>query len=308
MGEAEFEEKKISWGQRLTLSAINVIPLKLRILVFEHIGLLLYLLDGKHRRISERNLLLAFPDHHADQIASIARRVFRNLGRVVAEFTFLPRLNRQNLHRYMAIEGMENFLQARLKERGILFLTAHFGNWEWMAAAFPLFADHRSYVVVRPLDNYFLDGLVDGLRTWNGNKTISKQKSMGRLLRLLKEGETLGILLDQNTAWQEGVFVDFFGERACTNVGLALLAMKTKATVLPIFNLRQADGRYRIVIEPEVPLILTGNKEADVERNTQQYTGIIERYARNHPDHWFWLHQRWKTRPWQAKRPEKAAS
>jgi len=95
--------------------------------------------------------------------------------------------------------------------------------------------------------------------------------------------------------------VDFFGEQACTNTGMALLALKTGAAVLPAFNLREKDGRYRVIIEPEVPLVRTRDKEADVVQNTQLFTRVIERYIRDYPDHWLWVHQRWKTRPWQAK-------
>lgn len=301
MDETKVGRGKLSLGQKLALRMLNLIPLGLRIRFFEVLGLLAYFLDGKHRRIAKRNLLLAFPDHQPKQISLLARKVFRNIGRVSAEFTFIPRLKQQNIDRYVSVEGLENFHRARQKGRGVLFLTAHFGNWEWMAATFPLLGGEKSYAVVRPLDSPFLNGLVNALRTWTGNETIPKQKSMGRLLRLLRKGESLGILLDQNMAWQEGVFVDFFGEKACTNVGLALLAMRTEAPVLPIFNIRQPDGRYRILIEPEVPLIRTGKRERDLEQNTQQYTAIIERYIRLHPDHWFWVHQRWKTRPWQVE-------
>jgi KDO2-lipid IV(A) lauroyltransferase len=152
------------------------------------------------------------------------------------------------------------------------------------------------------MDNRFLDGLVNRLRTATGNQTIPKEKSMGRILRLLKAGGTVGILLDQNMAWQEGVFVDFFGELACTNIGMAILALRTGASVLPIFNFRQTDGTYRTVIEPEVALIKTGDKGLDIEKNTALFTQIIEKHVRDHPDHWLWVHQRWKTRPWQAKR------
>jgi KDO2-lipid IV(A) lauroyltransferase len=157
-------------------------------------------------------------------------------------------------------------------------------------------------VIVRPLDSKFLDGLVERLRTFTGNRIVPKEKSMGRILRLLREGEVVGVLLDQNVAWQEGVFVNFLGELACTNAGLALLALKSGAPVIPVFNIRQADGRYRVVMEPEIPIIKTGDKDSDVEKNTALFTSVIERYVREYPDHWFWLHQRWKTRPWQSKR------
>jgi KDO2-lipid IV(A) lauroyltransferase len=284
------------------LSVINLIPLKWRISLFEGLSQLIYVLDDRHRRIALRGLALAFPEKDPEERNGIARSAFRNLARVAAEFFVLPRLNEKNFPRYICFEGLENFQRAYEKGKGILFLTAHFGNWEWMAASFPLQTHHPCHVVFRPLDNRFLDDLVEGLRMATGNQTIPKQKAMGQILRLLKGGELVGILLDQNMAWQEGVFVDFFGEKACTNTGMALLALKTEAPVVPAFNIRQRDGRYRVIIEPEVPVIRTGDKDKDVMENTQRFTQIIERYVRDYPDHWLWMHQRWKTRPWQARR------
>ena len=291
-----------SFIQGLLLSVFNWIPLKVRIWLMEGLGQLLFTIDGRHRRIAQRNLALAFGEKTDGERTRIARSAFRNIGRVMAEFSFTPRLNEGNVAQYVFFEGGENFHRAREKGKGVLFLTAHFGNWEWMAAAFPIWFRCPAHVIVRPLDSRLLDGIVERLRTCTGNRTVPKEKSMGRILRLLRQGELVGVLLDQNVSWQEGVFVNFFGEPACTNAGLALLALKTGASVLPVFNIRQADGRYRAVIGPEVPVIKTGDKDADVEKNTELFTSVIERYVREYPDHWFWLHQRWKTRPWQAKR------
>ena len=288
--------------QDILLSALNLIPLPLKIWLLEGLGRLLYVLDGRHRRIALRNLALAFKDKDFKEREQIARSVFQNLGRIIAEVTYIPRLNEQNIGRYIVIEGLENFNRAYAKGRGVLLFTAHFGNWEWMAVSIPLMVRKRCHVIVRPLDNRFLDGFVERLRTWTGNQSIPKQKAMGRILRLLKNKEIIGILLDQNMAWQEGVFVNFFGELACTNTGMTALALKTGAPVVPTFNIRQEDGSYRVVFEPEVPLIQTGDKDQDVQKNTELFTGIIERYVRNYPNQWLWVHQRWKTRPWQAKR------
>jgi len=296
------KERSRSYPAGLFLSVINLIPLKWRISLFEGLSRLIYALDDRHRRIALRGLTLAFPEKDLKERNAIARSAFRNLARVAAEFFSLPRLNEKNFTRYITFEGLENFQKAYEKEKGILILTAHFGNWEWMAALFPLQSHHPVHVVVRPLDSRFLDSMVEQLRMRTGNQAIPKQKAMGQILRLLKAGEIVGILLDQNMAWQEGVFVDFFGEKACTNTGMALLALKTGTPVLPAFNIRQKDGRYRVVIEPEIPLVRTGDKERDVMENTQRFTQIIERYVRNYPDQWLWLHQRWKTRPWQAGR------
>ena len=284
------------------LAAIDLFPLKWRIRFFEGIARIVFSLDGRHRRIAARNLAIAFPDLAPAERRGIALKCFKNLGRVAAEFPQIRRFRESNIHQFLSLEGVEHFHRARQKGKGVLFLTAHFGNWEWMAAAFPLLAHHKSHVIFRPLDSRFLDGLVDRLRTATGNETVPKEKSMGRILRILKAGGTVGILLDQNMAWQEGVFVNFFDELACTNVGVALLALRTGAPVLPIFNFRGAQGRYQTVIEPEVTLIRTGDQGQDIEKNTELFTRIIEKHVRDYPDHWLWVHQRWKTRPWQAKR------
>lgn len=298
------QKSSFSFGPKLVIWLVNLLPLQLRLWLFQRCGDLLFFFDLWHRRITLRNLALAFKEKKGRELREIGRAVFRNLGRVLAEFSFTPRLNKKNVRKYIILEGEENFRRAYAQGKGVIFLTAHFGNWEWMAATFPLLTGHPCHVVMRPLDNKFLDQIVETLRTWTGNKTIPKKKAMGRMLRLLQNGEIVGVLLDQNVDWHEGVFVNFFGELACTNTGLALLALRTGAPVLPVFNIRQKNGQYRVVIEPEISLIRTGNKEADVFQNTEIFAQIIERYIRAYPDHWLWLHRRWKTRPWRAKNLE----
>ena len=309
MEEIGFGEKGVKdpgntagFWESFFLVLVNLIPLGVRIWVLQRFGEIAYVLDERHRRIALRNLNIAFPERGEEERKKIARAAFRQLGTVLAELPFIIRLNRRNVKKFIWIEGAEHFHKAEERKRGILFLTAHFGNWEWMAASFPLLTDHPIAVVFRPIDNPFIGRVVERLRTCTGNQGISKQKAMARILRVLKEGGVVGILLDQNVSWQEGVFVKFFGEWACTNEGLALLAMKTGAAVLPGFGIRQPDGRYRLVLEPEINLIRTGNKEHDVQANTELFTGVIERYVREYPEQWLWLHQRWKTRPWQSKK------
>ena len=295
------EERSRSLLAGLFLSAINLIPLSGRIFLFESLSRLFYALDGRHRRIAHRNLALAFPEKDPKERKAIARSALRNLARAMAEFSYTPRLNEKNINQHIIMEGLDHFQQAYEKRKGILFFTAHFGNWEWMTFSLPLLTHHTCHFVYRLFDSRFIEGIVERLRTRMGNQTVPKQKAMRRVLQLLNKGEIVWILLDQNVAWQEGVFVNFFGELACTTTGMALLALKTGAAVLPAFSIRQKDGRYKVIIEPEVSLIRTGNKDLDVSKNTELFTQIIERYIRNHPDHWLWVHQRWKTRPWQSK-------
>jgi len=227
------------------------------------------------------------------------RKVIRHFGQMFFEVPHIMRLNSGNLSRYAVFDHEENLLKAFAKGKGVFLLTGHFGNWELMSAALAVrFSDMRGAVVARPIDFEPLDELVNGLRSRFGTEIIMKQRGMRRVLGAVRENKGVGILLDQNVDWYDGVFVKFLGRWACTNKGLALLVLRTKSPVIPIFPVKQKNGRYRIVIEPEVELIETGDKTKDVEENTARFTQIIERQVRAHPEQYFWFHRRWKTRPY----------
>jgi KDO2-lipid IV(A) lauroyltransferase len=134
------------------------------------------------------------------------------------------------------------------------------------------------------------------VRATCGNISMDKENAMRPMIRALKKGETINILIDQNVAVYDGIFVNFFGRPACTTSGLALLAMHTGAPVLPVFTTRQPDGKYVLEIGPEVPIVHSSNRDADVLENTQTFTKMIEDHIRKYPEQWFWLHQRWKTK------------
>jgi Kdo2-lipid IVA lauroyltransferase/acyltransferase len=226
-------------------------------------------------------------------------------GRIIAHFTqmlfeapHILRLKPENLNRYVVFENEEALTRAVKKGKGVFVLTGHFGNWELMSAATTLRVRSRNAVVVRPADFEPADRLLTTLRSRFGTEIIPKRRAMKRLLSAEKENKVIGILLDQNVDWYEGVFVPFLGRPACTNKGLALVALRTGSPVVPIFSVRQPDGRCRIIFEDEVVLKRTGDKIKDIEENTALFNQIIEKYVRRHPDHWFWFHKRWKTKPY----------
>jgi KDO2-lipid IV(A) lauroyltransferase len=221
--------------------------------------------------------------------------MFRHFGRMLFEVPHILNLERSGLSGYVTFEGEEHLREALARGKGAFVLTAHFGNWELMSAAFTL-RYHGGAIVVRPVDFRPADRLLNELRQRYGGEIIPKQRGMRRILAALSEGKLVGILLDQNVDWYEGAFVPFLGRTACTNKGLALLALRTGAPVLPMFNVRRPGGGYRVVIEPPVELQVTGDKVRDVEDNTARFSRVISRWIRAHPDHWFWFHRRWKTR------------
>jgi KDO2-lipid IV(A) lauroyltransferase len=194
-------------------------------------------------------------------------------------------------------EGFENYERARARGKGVLFLTAHFGGWELSAFTHSMHG-HWMHVVVRPMDNPYLDRLLRDYRTMHGNKIVDKDDFVRGLLAAMKAGEVVGILMDTNMTPPQGVFVDFFGIPACTASGLARIALRTDAAVVPGFTIWDPLlGKYRLRFDPAVELIRTGQLEADIVANTRQFTHIIEDYVRQYPEQWLWVHRRWKTRP-----------
>ena len=179
-----------------------------------------------------------------------------------------------------------------------MVLTGHVGNWEMMPIISAM-TGHTAHVLYRPLDYEPLERFFAQNRTRFGAKLISKDRALLRVFKALKRQESVVMLLDQNVGWHKGVFVDFFGRRTCTSYGLAFIALKTDAPVVPVFVVRNADGAgFTAEIGPEIPLIKTGDHQKDLEENTQRYNDAIEAVIRRHPDQWFWVHRRWKTRPY----------
>jgi KDO2-lipid IV(A) lauroyltransferase len=280
---------------RIILILFGSVPLKVRRGIFKAAFLFFYHLSSKHRLITLHNLKCAYPEKDMQSLGKIAKRAFLNLGIVVAEFFEIPSLTRENIHDLIEFNGFENYTKAMSKNRGVLFFTAHFGNWELLAISFAL-AEQPFTIIYRPLDNPLLENLVTYVRACKGNKPLPKERATKQILRRIKKKEVVGTLLDQNMAWQEGVFVDFFGRPACTADGLASLALYTEAPVVPAFMVRMENGKYRFIVEEEVEIINTGNPERDILTNTQNFTKVIEGVVRKYPDQWLWVHQRWKTK------------
>jgi Kdo2-lipid IVA lauroyltransferase/acyltransferase len=261
------------------------------------IGQVVYLLHFRLRQVGMRNLAMVFPEKTVAERARILRGVFTSLGRQLAELCQFPKYTAENIDEVVAYDGLENYERAYAGGKGVLFLTAHFGGWELSAFAHSLHG-HWLHVVMRPMDNEYLDRLLQRYRSMHGNKPVAKDDFVRGLLAAMKAGETVGILMDTNMTPPQGIFVDFFGIPACTASGLARIALRTDAAVVPGFTIWDPDlGKYRLRFDPALQLIRTGHLEADIAANTQMFTNVIEDYVRKYPDQWLWVHRRWKTRP-----------
>ena len=277
---------------------ISLIPFRAGQALGRALGNMLALVLKRRIKASLNNLRYVFGDSMSGaELIELNGRIVAHFAQMLFEFPHILRLNRTNLDRYVVFDNEDALNQAIKKGRGGFILTGHFGNWELMSAAMALRFDVEGGVVVRPADFEPADRLLTSLRSRFGTEVIAKKRAMKKLLMAKKENRVVGILLDQNVDWYEGVFVPFLGKAACTNKGLALVALKTGSPVIPAFSVRQPDGRYRIFFEDEVPLLKTGDKIKDIEENTALFTRIIGKYVSRYPDHWFWFHKRWKTRP-----------
>ena len=244
-----------------------------------------------------RNLALALPERAVAERRKLLRESFRALGRQLAEFAQMSRYTAAQSMRLFRYEGLENYLAARAKGTGVLVLTAHLGSWELSSFLHSL----RGYpmsMVIRRLDNPRVDELVNGIRTLHGNRVLHKDDFARGILKAMHRGETVGILMDTNMTPPQGVFVPFFGVDACTASGLARVALRSGAAVLPGFLIWEpAEGRYVLHFGPELTLIESGDPEADAVANTALFNRTLEHYIRLYPEQWLWVHRRWKTRP-----------
>ncbi|HEV2178025.1 MAG TPA: lysophospholipid acyltransferase family protein [Candidatus Sulfopaludibacter sp.] len=248
------------------------------------------------RQVGLFNLRLAFPGWTERRRRQVVYRAFRNWGRMLADFAHFPQWSRRKIESVITYDGLEHYTRARDQGKGVLFLTAHFGNWELSSFAHGVYGNPLHFAV-RPMDNPLLNTLVIRYRALSGGRPIEKNDFARQVLRALKQGEAVGVLMDTNMLLSEGVFVDFFGTPACTTSSPARLARKTGAALVLGLVIWDAERKkYRLRFEP-VEWIERENPEEEILANTANFTRLIEDYIRRYPDQWLWVHRRWKTRP-----------
>jgi len=257
------------------------------------LGRLWHTLDRGHRQLAIRNIGLGLGVDPSNA-ARIARSCFENIGRNLAEFSLAGSRIEELLAR-VDLEGTEHLHAALAGGRGVFILSGHCGNWELLAAR--ISREVPVTGLARSMANPLVDAAIEAQRRAAGACTMNARDAARGVLRLLRRGEAVGMFLDQNALRSERVFVPFLGRPAATNFGLAMLALKTGAPVLPAFSVREADGRHRAWIGPPIPLATAGDRAARIGVSTARFTAAIEAYVRRHPEQWFWVHNRWKRAP-----------
>lgn len=261
------------------------------------IGRLAFILGRRLREVGRLNLAMALPALTPSDRDRILRGVYRNLGLQLTEFCRMPSYTAEKASRIIRYEGLDRYLQARSRGNGVLVLTGHLGAWE-LSSFYHSLMGYPMGMVIRRLDNPLVDAMVNRIRCLHGNKVLHKDDFARGLIAEMRAGGTVGILMDTNMTPPQGVFVPFFGILACTAAGMARIARKTGAAVLPGFLLwEKNEGRYVLHFGEELEVIATEDQDEDARRNTERFTAEIERYVRQYPDQWLWMHRRWKTRP-----------
>lgn len=256
------------------------------------VGAFFYAVDRPHRRVAIRQLRAAFPLRTEHECRTIARATFAHFGRALVALLKFSTLSVDGVRQRVEYEGDERMLAALKDGRGVLIFSGHFGFWELQGLAHPL-RFPPMHVVVRPLDNPWLDRFLDGVRRATGNRVIVRQGAVRRAMRALAANECVAIMIDQHIQPKDAVAVEFFDQPAATTGALASLALRTGAPIVPVFCLPLADGRYRMIYEHpvECPPLDAANP---VRELTQRCTDVLEMYVRRNPDLWLWMHRRWR--------------
>jgi KDO2-lipid IV(A) lauroyltransferase len=295
-GELSFRHHAESALVRSTVAAFSGLSARRRVALGELVGRTFYRLAGSRRRIALANLRGAFPEESDAAIAALARRSAENFGRVLLDFLAASDLPAAELSNLVRMDGATHYLAALKRGKGVFLLSAHFGNWEIGALAAGLLGGPISSVV-RPLDNPLLETELARRRGRFGNRIIAKKNAAREILRELRAGKGVAILIDQNVLAREAIFVPFFGRIAATTPSLALFQRKTDAAVVPVFCRPQPEGGYVLGFEPAIYLSDLPPEGRTAEELTARYTGVTEQAVRRNPDLWLWMHNRWRTRP-----------
>jgi len=275
----------------------NVFPRKAWIGFCGFLGKVGYYVSPGSRRLVRKHLTLAFGrEKSKDEILTLSKRTFYMLGKNAGDVIRAQNVRSiEDLDQFLVAHGIENFKKASAKGKGVVFVACHLGAFD-LEVTYMALHGYKPNVIGAPLKDKRLNDLVWGFRNAYGAVAVERGKETFRLLKVLKSGGLVALLIDQDTKVKSR-FVDFFGMPASTPVGATILALKTGAAVVPTFIHLGDDNLQHMHLLPEIPLEISGDEEKDIVVNTQNFTRFIEEQIRNYPDQWVWMHERWKTKP-----------
>ena len=251
-----------------------------------------YLIPIRKETVLE-NLTNAFPEFDEKKIRNIAYNAYKSFLTAFIEILYLPKISRQGLKAAVNCPNKE-LIETKFKEdKGVILLSAHFGNWEYVAASVALQLNIPFSVVVKPQRNPYVSDWMNNVRTrWN-NDIVSLGLSIRKIYQTLKEKKIVAMVADQRGP-QESIKVEFFGRKVSVLVGPVVLALKTGAPILYGIPVRQKDNSYKIVMHEISKDNLPENDEEKIIALSQRHTAYLESFIREYPDQWLWMHKRWK--------------
>ncbi|MGC1243289.1 MAG: lysophospholipid acyltransferase family protein [Chryseosolibacter sp.] len=290
----KFRYTLVYWLVRSLIGFSGMFPRKAWLTVCGWLGSIGYHFAGKTRSLTQKHLTMAFPAQPASAIRSLAKRNFKMLGKNAGDILRSSRVkDLHDLEKFLKTEGLENYEAAHAKHHGVIFLTCHLGAFDLQITNMAMRGLNPN-IIGTPLKDERLNDLLWNYRNLHGAIPIARGKETFRMIKVLKSGGSVALLIDQDTKVKT-VFVDFFGMQAATPVGATILALKTGAAVIPTYIYLGEDNLQHMHILPEIPMTITGDEDHDIRFNTQVLTNFIEEKIREHPDQWVWMHERWKT-------------
>ncbi|MEE2710834.1 MAG: lysophospholipid acyltransferase family protein [Gemmatimonadota bacterium] len=278
-------------GVRLLIALARSVSPKTGTWIGERLGDVAFDMVRRRRTLTIRHLAQAMP---ANDAVRTARSVYRHLGCTAVEHSRMLGSSITDISDRIAVTGDEHVTQALTHGNGVVLVTGHFGYWELLGATVASLGLPIA-VVAKDQHNPAVNQLIIRCRERLGMRVIPMASATHAVMKGLKRNECIGLLVDQD-AGPGGAFVRFMGRPASTYQGPAVFALRTGAPIVPCFIIREGTERHRVVFEAPIAAVPTGNEEADIQRYTQAYTDVLERYILTYPDHWFWVHRRWKTR------------
>lgn len=282
---------------RFLIFVSNVIPRRLWLWFCGLLGRIAYSIAAQTRELIQLHLGLAYSrELSMREVLELSKETFVMLGKNAGDVLRARKVKTlDDLNKFLVTHGIENFEMATAKGKGVIFLTCHLGAFDLQITNMAL-RGLKPNIIGTPLKDERLNDLLFNYRNAYGAVAVARGKETLRLIKALKTGGSVAILIDQDTKVKSR-FVDFFGMQAATPVGATILAMKTGAAIVPTYIYLGDDSKQHMHILPEIPLELTGDEEKDMVVNTQNFTKFIEEQVRAHPSQWVWMHERWKTRP-----------
>ncbi len=285
----------IYYALKLFLYISRLIPRNISLFIADLLGKAAFMLLGKYRNIAISNLDSVFEGRHEENV-KLARDVFRNMAMIGVDWLKLMSMDKKDVIGLVTeTSGLENLDRALEGGKGVIVMVSHFGNWE-LLSAYTHSMGYRGTIIAKRIYFHKYDQMIVGIRKRFGANLVYRDESPKKMFRALKDGQILGMLADQDVESVEGVFVKFFGKDAYTPTGPVKIGMIAGVDILPAFMIRKADNTYKFVVEKPIVLSREGDKEDNVRKYTQEWTDVLERYVKEYPDQWVWIHNRWKTK------------